>query len=206
MIYKRKTGSLWWASSVMAMLFAACGIFSPETIIIEEPPMILPPFTSPENVFENLDYAMNYKDIELYEDLLDENYRFLSPSQTDTLDIDWAKTIDVTLVGRAFDYFDKIEYELLGTGAHWIEYGSDIAPEDAVEISDKHPDENWEVFRRPVTMYLLDDTGTVGFFVQVDFEFKMRKQKDSITGEPILDTETGAQIWKIVLWTEYTGG
>ncbi|MCK5118632.1 MAG: hypothetical protein KAQ78_03560, partial [Candidatus Latescibacteria bacterium] len=80
-----------------------------------------------------------------------------------------------------------------------------VAPEDATDISDEHPDENWEVFQRPVTMYLLDESGTEGWFVQSDFEFKMKKQHDPDTGEPILDPETKAQIWKIVRWTEYTG-
>ena len=160
--------------------------------------------SSPENVFINLDYAMNHKDIELFEDLLDDEYWFFSPSQRDTLDVAWNKTEDVTLVGRVFEYFDKVNYELFWKGAHWIESGSHIAPEGATDISDEHPDENWDVFRRPVTMYFLDESGTDGYFVQSDFEFKMRIQKDSETGEPILDPETGDQIWKIVRWTEYS--
>jgi len=169
------------------------------------PPFALPSLTSPENVFENLDYAMNQKDIELFEDLLDEDYWFFSPPQIDTLDLAWDKTEDVMLVARVFDYFDAVHYELMGTGAHWIEYGSQVASEDATDISDEHPDENWEVFHRPVSMYLLDETETEGFFVQTDFEFKMRIQKDPETGEPILDLETGEPIWKIVRWTEYVG-
>ncbi|MFH1008214.1 MAG: hypothetical protein V1800_12065 [Candidatus Latescibacterota bacterium] len=165
----------------------------------------LPPSTSPESLFVNLDYAINHKNIALFGDLLDENYRFLSTSQIDALDIDWGKTQDVTLTGRVFAYFDKIEYELLGTGAHWVEYGINLVPEGATDISDEHPDENWEVFRRPVTMALLDETGTDGYFIQTDFEFKMRMDKDASTGEPILDLVTGEPIWKIVRWTEHSG-
>jgi hypothetical protein len=206
MIGKRKAGSVLCFLGIASLLFAACwNPFAPDTKKVIVPPVILPPWTSPENVFENLDYAMNQKDIELYEDIMDDAYWFYSPSQIDTLDYAWDKTEDVTLTGRAFDYFDKVEYELMETGAHWIEYGINVAPEGATDISDEHPDENWEVFRRPVTMYLLDESGTEGFFVQVDFEFKMRKQKDPNTGEPILDPETKVQIWKIVRWTEYTG-
>ncbi len=169
------------------------------------PPFTFPPLTSPENVFENLYYAMNQKDIELFEYLLDDEYLFFPPSQIDTLNFAWNKTEDVTLVGRVFNYFDKIEYELMQTGAHWIEYDVNIASEDATDISDEHPDENWEVFQRPVTLYLLDEAGTEGFFIQTDFEFKMRIQKDPETGEPILDSDTGKPIWKIVRWTEYIG-
>jgi hypothetical protein len=206
MIGKRKAGSVLCFLGIASLLFAACwNPFAPDTKKVIVPPVILPPWTSPENVFENLDYAMNQKDIELYEDIMDDAYWFYSPSQIDTLDYAWDKTEDVTLTGRAFDYFDKVEYELMETGAHWIEYGINVAPEGATDISDEHPDENWEVFRRPVTMYLLDESGTEGFFVQVDFEFKMRKQKDPNTGEPILDPETKVQIWKIVRWTEYAG-
>ncbi|MFH1008215.1 MAG: carboxypeptidase-like regulatory domain-containing protein [Candidatus Latescibacterota bacterium] len=150
--------------------------------------------SSPENVFLNLDYAMNFRDIGILGDLLDENYRFRFPESS--LYIDWGKTEDVTLTGRAFEYFDQIQYELLDTGGHWIEYDVNNAPDGATEISDEHPDENWEVFRRPVTMYLLDETGTSGYFVQTDFEFKMRPQNDP---------STGSSIWKIVRWTEYGG-
>ena len=152
--------------------------------------------SSPEHVFFNLDYAMNHKDIGIFEDLLDEDYWFFSPTQRDTLDFAWNKTEDVTLVGRVFEYFATVQYELLETGAHWIEYDVNIAPEGATDISDEHPDENWEVFRRPVTLCLLDETRTDGFFVQTYFEFKMRTQKDP---------ETGETIWKIVRWTEYSG-
>lgn len=152
--------------------------------------------SSSEHVFANLNYAMNHEDIELFEYLLDDEYLFFSPSQLDTLDFAWNKTEDVRLTGRVFEYFATIEYELMETGTHWIEYGVNIAPEDATDISYEHPDENWEVFRRPVTMCLLDETGTDGYFIQSDFEFKMRTQKDPQTGE---------SIWRIVRWTEYSG-
>ncbi|MCD6334422.1 MAG: T9SS type A sorting domain-containing protein [Candidatus Latescibacteria bacterium] len=174
--------------------FTQTGIAVSEDMILSFVVQLL--LTSPENVFANLDYAMNHKDIEVFENLLDNAYWFFSPSQIDTLDFAWDKTEDVKLTGRVFEYFDKVEYELMETGAHWIEYGVNIAPEDATDISAEHPDENWEVFQRPVTLYLLDETETEGFFIQTDFEFKMRIQKDLETGEPI---------WKIVRWTEYVG-
>ena len=192
------------AVGIVSILFAACwNPFAPDTTKVVEEPVVLPPLTSPENLFVNLDYAMNHKEIELFEDLLDDAYWFFSPSQIDTLDFAWDKTEDVTLTGRIFEYFDTVQYELLEEGAYWIEYGSRVAPEDAQEISDEHPDENWEVFHRPVTIYVLDETETEGFFVQSDFEFKMRIQTDPETGEQILDPETGDPIYKIVRWTEY---
>lgn len=183
------------AVGIVSILFAACwNPFAPDTTKVVEEPVVLPPLTSSENLFVNLDYAMNHKEIELFEDLLDDAYWFFSPSQIDTLDFAWDKTEDVTLTGRIFEYFDTVQYELLEEGAYWIEYGSRVAPEDAQEISDEHPDENWEVFHRPVTIYVLDETETEGFFVQSDFEFKMRIQTDPETGDPI---------YKIVRWTEY---
>ena len=184
-------------------LFLCIGCGSDDKVIVNGPDP-LPPSTSPENLFANLDHAINHKDIELFEDLLDDGYLFFSPSQIDAPDFSFDKTEDVTLTGRVFDYFDKIEYELMETGAHWIEYGSHIASEDATDISDEHPDENWEVFHRPVTMVLLDETETEGWFIETNFEFKMRTQKDPATGEPILDQETGKPVWKIVRWTEYS--
>ena len=206
MIGKRKAGSVLCFLGIASLLFAACwNPFAPDTKKVVEPPVVHKPLTSPENVFYELDYAMNQKDIEIYEDLLDDVYWFLSPSQIDTLNCEFGKTEDVRIVGIIFDHFDKVEYELMGTGAHWIEYGSNVAPEGATDISDDHPDENWEVFQRPVKMYLLDESGTEGYYIESNFEFKMKKQKHPNTGEPILDPETKIQIWKIVRWEEYTG-
>ena len=198
MIWKSKAGSVLCFLGIATMLFAACrNPFAPDTTRTDGDPFVHEPLTSPENVFHELDYAMNQKDIEIYEDVLDDAYLFISESQIDTLDCNFGKTEDVTLTGRDFNYFYKVEYELMGIGGQqWIEYGSE---------SEEHPDEDWEVFRRPVTMDLLDESGTEGYYIQSDFEFKMRKQKDPDTGEPILDSETKAQIWKIVRWEEYTG-
>lgn len=207
MIGIRKAGSVLWIFGIASLLFSACwNPFALDTKKVVKPPIVLPPPTSPENVFEILDYAMNQKDIELYEDLLDDAYLFLSPSQIDTLGCDFGKTEDVRIVGIIFDYFDIVRYELVGIGAQWIEYGANVAPEGAKEISYEHPDENWEVFQRHVDLDLLDETKTDGWFIVSEFEFKMRKQKDPETGEPILDPETQLQIWKIVRWREYTGG
>ena len=206
MIWKSKAGSVLCFLGIATMLFATCGIFSPPVTPVGPDPFVHEPLTSPENVFYELDYAMNQKDIELYEDLLDDTYLFLSPSQIDTLRCEFAKAEDVTLTGRAFEYFDIVRYEVMETGAHWIEYGVNVAPEDAKDPSYEHPDENWEVFQIPVDMDLLDYTETDGFYIDANFEFKMRKQFDPDTGEPILDPETKEQIWKIVRWEEYTGG
>ncbi len=206
MIGRRSAGTVLWIFGIATLLFSACwNPFAPDTTRIDGDPFVHEPLTSPDNVFYELNYAMNQKDIEIYEDVLDDAYLFISESQIDTLDCNFGKTEDVTLTGRVFDYYETVEYELMETGAHWIEYGINVAPEGATDISEDHPDENWEVFRRPVTMYLLDESGTEGWFVQSDFEFKMRKQKDPNTGEPILDPETKVQIWKIVRWTEYAG-
>ena len=207
MIGKRSAGSMMWVLGIATLLFSACwNPFAPPTEPIDGDPFVHKPLTSPENVFYELNYAMNQQDIEIYEDVMDDAYWFYSPSQIDTLDCAFDKTEDVRIMVNIFEYFDKVEYELMETGAHWIEYGINIAPDGATDISEDHPDENWEVFQRPVTMYLLDESGTEGWFIQSDFEFKMRKQYDPSTGDPILDPETKAQIWKIVRWSEYAGG
>jgi hypothetical protein len=198
MIGKRKAGSVLWIFGIASLLFSACwNPFALDTKEIDGDPFVHKPLTSPENVFYELNYAMNQKEIEPYEDVLDDDYLFISESQTDTLDCRFPKTEDVRIVGIIFDYFDIVRYELMETGAQWTEYGSNIPPEGAMDISDEHPDENWEVFRRPVTMDLLDETKTDGWYIDSNFEFKMRKLKD---------TKTGEQIWKIVRWEEYTGG
>jgi len=190
-----------WVILMGILVFVQMGCWNPfappKEKVFKPPPVELPPLTSPENVLENLDYAMNHKDIEIFEDVLDEDYTFFEPSLTDSVDYYWGKAEDVELVGKVFDFYDIIEYSLEETGERrYTEYGSNIAPEGAKDISDEHPDENWEVFHRWVKLYLLDETRTNGAFIDMEFEFKMRKQKET-------DPDTGQPLWRIVRWIDH---
>lgn len=171
--------------------------FSPDTRRVPGPPPVeLPPLTSPENVFVNLDYAMNHKDIEIFEEVLDDGYTFYEPSLTDTVDYSWGKAEDVQFVRNIFNAFDIFEYSLETLGERHTEYGSNVAPEGAKDISDEHADENWEVFLRRANILLLDETRTNGFSINQYFEFKMRKQQEK-------DPDTGQPLWRIVRWIDH---
>ncbi|RKY64014.1 MAG: hypothetical protein DRP99_02945 [Candidatus Latescibacterota bacterium] len=152
---------------------------------------------APESTLEALDYAMNHKDIEWYDRVLDEDYWFREPNEyDDELDKGWGKEEDVEMVGKVFKYFDVFEYKLLG-GRKYREFGSgtdlskmeegDVAltPEDP----DDHPGEVWVVFSRPVDMYMYNYADDKGYKVNQLFEIKLRKGKDGL--------------WRIVRWTDY---
>ena len=130
--------------------------------------------TTPEILFENLDYAMNKQDIEVYEDLLDENYWFTEPSEIDSLDLAWGKVYDVDAVRNIFEIFTTFEFGFIAS-RRTIEPGIEYPGEGP----DAHPDEDWDVFFGPVEMFMLDDNGD-GFIVNQNMTFKLRQ--DPSTG------------------------
>jgi len=150
----------------------------------------LPDPTSPDKLFEILDYAMNHGDIEKYEEILDDNYWWTDPTLVDTLGTAWGKTEDVRIVGRIFENFVSFTFDY-DRNQHWIEYGSNMNPPPGSSVSDEHPNENWEVFMGPVTYLLLDESGD-GFFIQEDFEIKLRQ----------IDYK-GRKEWRIIRWIDH---
>ncbi|HID11682.1 MAG TPA: hypothetical protein EYP17_10340 [Candidatus Latescibacteria bacterium] len=189
---------------LLAVVMGTLGCWNPFSPPVTEPPggqNELPPLDTPEHVLENLNYAMNHKDIEIYELVLDDDYWFREPNEfDDELDDGWGKERDVELVRKVFEFFDVFEYKLLG-GQRWREFGSDtdsLQAQLGVNIEDKilekgdpddHPGEVWEVFSRPVDMYMYNYAEDQGYIVNQLFEFKMRKGKDGL--------------WRIVRWTDY---
>lgn len=79
---------------------------------------------TPDNTLKALDYAMNHKDIEWYDRVLDEDYWFREPNEyDDELDKGWGKEEDVRVVKKIFEYFDVFEYRLPGN-PWYLEFGS----------------------------------------------------------------------------------
>jgi len=79
---------------------------------------------TPDNTLKALDYAMNHKDIEWYDRVLDEDYWFSEPNEyDDELDKGWGKEEDVRVVKKIFEYFDVFEYRLPGN-PWYLEFGS----------------------------------------------------------------------------------
>ncbi len=141
---------------------------------------IKPP-TTPENVINNLIYAMNNRDIEAYEDCLDEDYRYYSPPIfPDDLGsyLDWGRDYDVTIIRRIFGLdpaYDKPGFEIIqftfDYGKPWIELGEDN-PEE-------HPDEDWVVFKGTVDIYLYsDESKEHGHHVNQTMIYKLREDSE----------------------------
>ncbi|MCD6170244.1 MAG: hypothetical protein J7J76_06850 [Candidatus Latescibacteria bacterium] len=149
------------------------------------------PRTTPENVINNLIYAMTNRDIEVYEDCLDEDYWYHSPPvfpDDPESFLDLSKDDDVTIVRRIFGLdptydrpgFQVIEFTFYH-GKPQIELGED-KPEE-------HPDENWVVFEGTVDMYLYsDETKEHGHHVNQTMIYKLREDSEGM--------------WTIIRWED----
>lgn len=182
--------------TVMMTLFSCTNPFAPPERKGGSSRTVLKKQTHPDSTFSNMDYAFNNRDIRAYEDCLDETYWWSSPSESgvdDEIGKGWGRAEDVRIAGKIFDYFTTIQYTL-HAGQSWSEYGKNVVPENLLptdRIVDEHPDEVWQVYLRPVELYLFTDKeGLNGFFVQEYFEIKMRK-----------NPKTG--LWVIVRWIDH---
>ena len=149
--------------------------------------------TTPEQLMENLDFAMNRRDGALYETLLDEDFWFsestcagdlvFANGRAEELEI-MAGNPDASRKGM-FHFFRTIQFQFRLIERS-VELGSDYP--DAFEGDpDGHPDEDWEAFRGRVEILLLisDDEG---FRVDQIMTFKLREGDDGI--------------WRLVRWID----
>ena len=136
--------------------------------------------TTPGAVFHNLVLAFQNKDIGAYRELLDPDFVYISPSTRSGPDAQWRLSFDEQGIRRAFETFDSIELTFRGTGQRYTERGDEFPD---------HPDEDWEVFQRPVHISLLDNDGVDGFNVLQDMIFRLRQ-----------DPET--RLWRVREWED----
>ena len=144
----------------------------------------LEPATTPENLMARLDYAMDERDWEEYESLLDDDYWFSEPNDLDSLDFEWGKDRDVEAVKNIFEAHDDFTFEFIET-RRWTELGIEYPGEG----HDAHPDEDWEVVYGPVEMFMLQPNGVDGFRVFQNMTFKLRH-----------DPQTG--LYYIIRWID----
>ncbi len=168
--------------ALLAVALACSNPFAPKTV---KPPGgvvtgELKEQTTPNALFDNMIFAFRNKDIDAYENLLDPDYVYFSPSRTDDLDLRLNRTEDVRILGRIFEGFEDIDLEFQGTGQRYTERGEEFPD---------HPDEDWEVFQRPVNISLLNNDGVDGFSVLQDMIFRLRQ-----------DPET--QLWRVREWED----
>jgi len=152
--------------------------------------------TTPENVLYNLEWAMNNKDIQVYERCLDEDFWYHSPPiyPDDPESIqEWAKEDELTVMRRMFgqdptyqgtEPFETIEFR--------FDYGEpevEFAVSNPEEPMNDHPDEDWVVFSGPITIHLRYSEGH-GWDVQNQLiDIKLRKRSDGT--------------WAIIRWWDY---
>ena len=151
------------------------------------------PPTTPEKLMVRLDYAMNERDWEEYAALLDGDYWFSEPNDVDSLKCEWGRDVDVwgqeephhvTGVKAIFEGVQFFDFQFEET-RRTVELGE----EHPGEGHDAHPDEDWQVFYGPVTMFMLKHNGVDGFRVDQNMTFKLRKNPET-------------KLWYIIRWID----
>lgn len=175
---------------LLAVLISGSCVFSPKsenpepspTGKWEEP-------TSPDKVVNNLKVAFDELNINFYRDCLNDNYFYLSRSETDNIDIRWSKSDDVTIIENLMEGSFKVVFTTVQNSIH-EEYGKDCEYPDGAVVVPEHPNEMWLVVN-----YIVDievDTKLKGDFIVHQFmEFKFVK-----------DPKTN--LYSIVLWNDMT--
>ena len=186
--------------SLLALLAAGCSNpFAPKKRpgVDQTPPA--PPATTPDILLDNLSRAMNDRDKDLYETLLDPAYWFTETNCLGEVVFENGLETELAIMAGSrdgtkqgiFTKFRTFEYEF-SLIARSIELGRDY-PKAFPEDVDGHPDEDWVVFRGRVNMLIIDENND-GFRVEQVMNFKMRQGKDGL--------------WRIIRWIDdpLTGG
>jgi hypothetical protein len=154
-----------------------------------------PKATTPEILIDNLHRALNDRDKDLYETLLDENFWFTETNCLGELVFANGREEELEIMGGTrdgsepgiFDIFRTFEFEF-----QLIERSLELGPEypEAYEGDpDGHPDEDWEVFRGRVQMLMFDDNND-GFRVDQVMTYKLRLHTDE------------EELWKMIRWVD----
>lgn len=156
------------------------------------------PRTTPGNVINNLIYAMNNRDIEAFEDCLDEDYWFYIPGVYPD-DPDFCtglnKDDEITNIRRLFNLDPGFSYPK-GPGFQVIEFTFSYGKpriESAEEAGDvfpyAHPDEAWVIYEGTVNIYLyLEESKQHGVYINEPMKYKLREDSEGY--------------WAIVRWED----
>ena len=194
-----------WSTTVKSLaLLSFCGLLAlsacdnpfgadkipPAELEPPEPPA--PEATTPEQLMDNLDRAMDTRDPELYESLLDKD--FLFTEKNCLLEVAYFNNLEeeLEIMGGSrdgsrpgiFDIYLNFEYSF-ELDRRDQELGAEY-PEAFPGDPDGHPDEDWEIFYGRVQMTLVDENGD-GFRVDQNMTYKLRLDPDD-------------NLWKIVRW------
>ncbi len=159
----------------------------------QQPPPA-PAATSPEILIDNLHQAMNDRNKDLYEELIDEDFWFTEFDCRGDLVMANGREEELEIMGTRdgsdrgiLNRFRIFEFAfIMSEKGRSTELGRDY-PEAFPGDPDGHPDEDWEVFRGRVEMLMIDDEGD-GYRVVQTMTYKLRQ------------TEEG--LWKIIRWDD----
>ena len=196
-----------------ALTWAACSgnpfapdIHKPQEDIITPP---APPADQPEILMDNLNKAMNERDKDLYETLIDDRFWFTETDCTGELIWFNGKEEELKFIGGSRDgtqegLFDiyrnfDFDFELISRS---VELGSEY-PKAFEEDPDGHPDEDWEVFRGRVKMLMVDENQD-GFRVEQIMTYKLRENVEVVADTTDIEGDGQAEIrlWKIARWVD----
>ncbi|MEE9555420.1 MAG: hypothetical protein V3W18_14125 [candidate division Zixibacteria bacterium] len=141
------------------------------------------------SVLSNFKYAYENRDIDVYENLLDNDFLFIYIDQDQHGEIEQIEVPrngtsgDLNSTGRMFEVFNEIRLDT------WIPRRL----EQEGPLTPAHPDETWEVWIVTFHLFLKDLTGDYNF---QQFEanglafFKIRKSADGY--------------WRIIVWEDHS--
>lgn len=180
--------------SLLALVAAGCSNpFAPEKRpgVDQAPPA--PPATTPEILLDNLDRAMNDRDKDLYETLIDTDFWFTETNCLGEIVYENGREEELAFMGGSrdgskpgiFTVFRNFDYEF-SLISRTVELGRDY-PEAFPGDPDGHPDEDWVVFRGRTHMVMTDENND-GFKVEQVMNYKLRQGADGL--------------WRLIRWID----
>ena len=191
----RSTRYFAYSLALLTLLAAGCSNpFAPKKRQGQDPQQApAPPATTPEILLDNLSRAMNDRDKDLYETVLDKNFWFTETNCLGELVYYNGREEELAFMGGSrdgskpgiFTRFRTFEYEF-SLISRSIELGRDYPKADPLD-PDGHPDEDWVVFRGRTHMLMVDENND-GFRVEQVMNFKLRQDTDGL--------------WRVIRWVD----
>ena len=154
--------------------------------------------SAPDSVLKMLEYVFDRHTPETlreFADLLYTGYVYRYDDPTDQHDLELDRASEIQVYRNIFQSFETIRAEFYVEDG-WTQYGSEIAPLGALpnRVSERHPDENWEVLRIIGDMEFTntsDKAQIVGYGIRQRFELGFRLKKAAPDS-----------VWELASWTD----
>ena len=185
------------ALAILAIGLCACSNPFAPPLHKPDPGKVLAPApqaTTPELVIANLHRAMQQRDKDLYEGLIDGDFWFTELDCAGDLVLANGREEELEIMGTRdgshrgiLDIFDTFDFNFSvvanGRSTELARDYPDAFPGDP----DGHPDEDWEVFRGRAEMLMVDHQGD-GFRVNQVMTYKLRKDAEGL--------------WRMIRWAD----